>query len=271
MHSCHLGLGKLLNNYLEKILKGEPINYGAFLKQLPERFRNQHSEIFSTVKVDTNRWAVTVEDESTFAELLYSAQAPVDRADAAKRGDSHRHGTDVSFLLVHHRNTHFTRPDVAVVAGDFVDIGFETGSQVLVVENEYNFYKYEQTLAYAGRMLGRHLGVSNCDVVFGAGNRVAKASVIDWLSEYDRVFCAFDYDAGGLHMFNTISSRLGATAVFVQPGDWQPWLDRFAKVPESTERYTAALRLAENLGFLGLAEAFRKTGKFMEQEALLDE
>lgn len=260
-----------MNNYLQKILNGESINYGAFLKQLPERFRNQHGEIFSTEKVGTNRWVVTVQDESIFAELLHLAQAPVDRADAAKKGDSHRHGTDVSFLLAYHRSTSSTRPDVAVVAGDSVDMGFQPASQVLVVENEYNFYKFQQTLAYAGQMLESPLRVSNCDVVFGAGNRITKASVIDWLSDYDRVFCAFDYDAGGLHMFNTISSRLGDTAVFVQPDDWQPWLDRFAKVPESTERYTSALRSAENLGFLGLAEAFRKTGKFMEQEALLDE
>ena len=271
MASCPRGVGEMMLDYLQKILSGEPINYGVFLKMLPERFRSRHGEIFSTDKVGASRWVVSIRDESAFAELLYLAQAPVDRVDAAKRGDSHRHGTAVSFLPVYHHGLNSTRPDLVVIAGDSVDMGFQIAPQVLVVENEYNFYKYQQTLAYAGQMTETPLSMSSCDVVFGAGNRVTNESVTAWLSEYNRVFCAFDYDAGGLHMFNTISSRLGDTAVFVQPDDWQPWLECFVKTPESTERYTSALRLAENLGFRGLAEAFRRTGKFMEQEALLDE
>jgi hypothetical protein len=57
----------------------------------------------------------------------------------------------------------------------------------------------------------------------------------------------------------------------VQPADWQPWLTSFHKSPDSTERFTKALSLAEDLGFVDLAGAFRTTGKFMEQEVILDE
>lgn len=42
-------------------------------------------------------------------------------------------------------------------------------------------------------------------------------------------------------------------------------------VRRNTQRFTKAIALAEGLGFVPLAEAFRATGKFMEQEMILDE
>jgi len=126
-------------------------------------------------------------------------------------------------------------------------------------------------LEFASEALGRPLRLMNCDVVLGGGNRVTRGAILDWLTGYEEVFCAFDYDAGGLQMFSTMAAHLGDKATFVQPRDWQPWLARFCKVPDSTERFTRAVSLAEGLGFVALAEAFRSTGKFMEQEIILDE
>lgn len=260
-----------MNDYLKKILRGQPINYEAFLKKLPERFRRRHRELFATEKVQTNRWVVTVLDKTAFAELQTIAEAPVSRVDAAKKGNSHRHGTDVSFLLVYHQELAFSRPDVVVVGNDSVDMGFHRAKSALVVENERNFYQYVQMLDFASEALGMDLRPANCDVVLGGGNRVTSGAVLDWLNGYDDVLCAFDYDAGGLQMFSTIVASLGDKANFLQPRDWQPWLDRFCKIPDTTERFIRALSLAEGLGFMALAEAFRATGKFMEQEMILDE
>lgn len=260
-----------MNNYLEKIARGLPINYEAFLKKLPEPVRRRHRDFFATEKVESNRWIVTVLDESVFAELQRVAQSPISRVDAARKGNSHRHGTDVSFLLVYHQGLVSTRPDVAVLGKESVDAGFHRASSVLVVENERNFYQYPQMLGFASRALGKRLSLAECDVVLGGGNRVTRAAILNWLTGYEDVFCAFDYDAGGLQMFSTMAASLGDRAQFVQPADWRPWLDRFCMVPDSTERFTKALSLAEGLGFVSLAEAFRTTGKFMEQEMILDE
>jgi hypothetical protein len=260
-----------LNDYLQKILLGQPVNYEAFLKKLPEPFRRRHRELFATEKVQTNRWVVTVLDRTAFAELQNVAEAPVNRVDAAKKGNSHRHGTEVSFLLVYHQELASSRPDVAVIGNDSVDMGFHRARSVLVVENERNFYQYPQMLDFASEALGKRLALAECDVVLGGGNRITRGAILDWLKGYEDVFCAFDYDAGGLQMFLTMAASLGDKATFVQPRDWQPWLARFCKVPDSTERFTRAVSLAEGLGFGALAEAFRSTGKFMEQEMILDE
>ena len=263
--------GAPLNDYLEKILHGQPINYEAFLKKLPESFRHRHRDIFATDKVQTNRWIVTILDETAFAELQNVAQVPVSRVDAAKKGNSHRHGTEVSFLLVYHQVLASGRPDVAVIGTDSVDMGFHRARSVLLVENERNFYQYLQMLDFASEALGRHVRLTDCDVVLGGGNRITRGVVLDWLAGYEDVFCAFDYDAGGLQMFSTMTASLGDKARFVQPRDWQPWLSQFCKIPDSTERFTRAVSLAEGFGFMALAEAFRSTGKFMEQEMILDE
>jgi len=263
--------GASLNDYLNKILFGKPINYEAFLKKLPDQFRRRHRDMFATEKVQANLWIVTVIDETAFAELQSVAEAPVSRVDAAKKGNSHRHGTEVSFLLVYHQGLATSRPDVAVIGTDAVDIGFPPARSVLVVENERNFYQYSQMLNFASEALGRPLELGSCNVVLGGGNRVTRRAILDWLKGYEEVFCAFDYDAGGLQMFSTMAAHLGDKATFVQPCDWQPWLARFCKVPDSTERFVRAVSLAEGLGFVALAEAFRSTGKFMEQEMILDE
>lgn len=263
--------GASLNDYLKKILHGQPINYEAFLKKLPEQFRRRHRELFATEKVQANRWMVRVLDKTAFAQLQNTAEAPASRVDAAKKGNSHRHGTGVSFLLAYHQELASSRPDVVVIGSDSVDIGFHRARSVLVVENERNFYQYRQMLNFASEALGQRLALAECDVVLGGGNRITRGAILDWLRGYEDVFCAFDYDAGGLQMFSTMAASLNDKARFVQPTDWQPWLDRFCKVPDSTERFTRALSLAEVLGFVSLAEAFRTTGKFMEQEMVLDE
>lgn len=263
--------GELLNDYLDKILCGQPINYEAFLKKLPEAFRRRHRELFATEKVKASRWLVTILNETAFAELREVVQTPVSRVDAAKKGNSHRHGTEVSFLLVYHHDLASSRPDVVVIDAESVEMGFRRARSVLVVENERNFYQYSQMFDFARETLGRPLEFTECDVVLGGGNRITRGAILDWLRGYEEVFCAFDYDAGGLQMFSTMAASLGDKARFVQPRDWQPWLARFCKVPDSTERFTRAVSLAEGLGFIGLAEAVRSTGKFMEQEMILDE
>ncbi|MFB2765411.1 Wadjet anti-phage system protein JetD domain-containing protein [Marinobacter shengliensis] len=260
-----------MNDYLEKILKGRAINYEAFLKKLPDALRRRHRDLFATEKVGANRWQVTILDEAAFAALQRQAAAPVSRVDAAKKGDSHRHGTEVSFLLVYHHALTGNRPDSVVITGDSVDIGFRPAPRVLVVENERNFYHYRQMLAFAGDCLGQSVDLTDCDVVLGGGNRITRAADLNWLAGYDEVLCAFDYDAGGLQMLASVRSALGDKACYLLPADWQPWLSRFRKTPDTTERFTKAIMLAEDLGFVSLAQAFRATGKFMEQEMILDE
>lgn len=257
--------------YLNKILKGQPLNYEALLKALPADMARNHRKLFATDKVAPNRWRVSVLDRELFAELVARVEAPQNRAHAARQGDSHRHGTGHAFLLVFHEPNVTGRPEVVICSDEGANAGFRPAEQVLVVENEENFFHYQQMLEFAGQCLGTTLVLPDCDVVLGGGNRITRKACRQWLDRYQAVYCAFDFDAGGLEMFNTLRQSLGSKARFVQPPDWSEWYHACKKTPNSTHRFTRAIALAEDLGFDGLAEAFRVTGKFMEQETILDD
>lgn len=260
-----------MTNYLKKIRLGQPVNFQAFLKTLPEDILRRHRAVFGTEKVATNRWRVTILDEAAFATLEARAAPSADRVEAAGQGDSHRHGLAHSFLLVYREGLPTARPDTVVVSEDGSDTGFTPKPTVLVIENEANFFFYRDMLRFASQSLEEPLSLAVCDVVLGGGKRITRKACLDWLGQYQTVHCAFDYDAGGLEMFATISRHLGRKARLVQPADWTSLASRFRNTPKTTERFTRALSLAQDLGFDDLARVIRNTGKFMEQEMILDE
>lgn len=260
-----------MNRYLEKIRRGAPINYEAFLKQLPADIARRHRDCFSVEKVGARKWRVACLDEGLLDQLEAVAAKPESRTHAASQGDSHGHATDHAFLLVYHSGLSDPRPEVVMLTPDGPVCGFKRKPVGLLVENEQNFFDTARMLRFLGRCVGAEFSLQNCDVILGGGNRVTRPLVLDWLAGYERLFCAFDYDLGGLKMFGSVHRHLGESAAFVQPAEWQPWLGAFCKTPGSTERFVRAMALAERFGFNDLAEAFRKTAHFMEQEMVLNE
>ncbi|MCH8498649.1 MAG: hypothetical protein LAT63_09235 [Marinobacter sp.] len=267
-----------MKDYLQKIRAGQPINYAAFLKALPADIARRHSQLFQTTRVSAQRWRVAILDEATFRTLEQRAITPADRVAAASQGDSHRQRNSHSFLLVYRNSTHqhrrqqeALRPDVVILSRQGAEQGFTAKPAVLVIENEENFFHYKTMLAFASDCIGRHLSLTNCDVVLGGGARISSENSLRWLAGYQAVYTAFDYDGGGLRIYASLVKALGDKVHWVQPKDWQPWRAAFRKAPKSTERFTEAVRLAEDLGFGALAAMFSSTGKFMEQEMILDD
>lgn len=260
-----------MKDYLQKIRAGQPINYTAFLKTLPADAAAHHTRLFQPLKVGPQRWQVAILNETAFSLLERRALPPTGRVAAASQGDSHRQRNSHSFLLVYREGLQSERPDVVVVADQVAMQDFIAKPAVLVIENEENFFHYTAMLAFASDCLGKPLNLSNCDVVLGAGNRIISRNCLHWLANYPSVYAAFDYDGGGLRMHASLVRALGPKAHWVQPANWDLWRAAFRKSPGNTERFTQAVRLAEDLGFGGLAEMFRQTGKFMEQEMILDD
>ncbi|TVP53468.1 MAG: hypothetical protein EA349_13655 [Halomonadaceae bacterium] len=255
---------------LARIRRGEPVNYPLFLRQLPAAVAGRHTQLFRTEKVASNRWRVQCLDDSLLQRLESQAAVPEDRVAAAHQGDSHRAGTDKTYLLVYHGQLVDARPEVVCQSAQQTLQHFTPKPQVLVVENEQNFASPELMMAFTARCTGQPCDFSNTDVVLGAGNRITGTLSVAWLSGYDRVLCAFDYDLGGLRMFASLARRLGDKARFVQPAEWHEWELSFRQSPGSSKRFVSAIEQAEQLGFNELAGTFRRTGHFMEQEMLLD-
>ncbi|WP_152205905.1 hypothetical protein [Marinobacter changyiensis] len=259
-----------LSHYIQRIRQGEPVNYHGFVKHLPAAIRSRHQRLFSTEKVAANRWQVDCLDAGLLDELEAEAAMPQNRTEAALLGDSHRRQTDTSFLLVYHSALADCRPAVVVLTASEQRQDFVAKPNVLLIENEQNFARPEPMLAFAAHCCGTALSLDNTDVVLAGGNRIVRSLNVTWLGQYRRVLCAFDYDLGGLRIYSSLRTRLGDGVLWVQPQRWQSYQGLFRMKPKSTERALQAIELARQLGFVGLAETFRNTGHFMEQEMILE-
>ncbi|WP_417517491.1 hypothetical protein [Marinobacter sp.] len=260
-----------MNRYLKNIHAGKAINFEAFLKKLPDDIARRHRDYFAVEKVGPQKWRVSCLEDGLLERLEVAAVKPENRSQAAGQGDSHRHATDHAFLLVYHSFLDGPRPEVIMLSPKGAVCNFKPKKFALLVENEQNFFDNVRMLGFLGECTGDTFSLDNCDVILGSGNRVTRPLVLDWLGQYDSLFCAFDYDLGGLKMFGSIHRYLGGKAQFAQPIHWHSWYGSFRKTPGTTERFVQAIAAAECFGFEGLAEAFRKTGHFMEQETILDE
>jgi len=257
-----------LQDYLDRIARGEALNYEAFLKCLPQEVRARHRRVFRTTRVG-GRWKVEVPDAGDWERLLAVARRPASRAEAARQGDSHRHDTAVSYLLVHHQGLEDERPAVVYLAPGICRQGFQRQRRALVIENEENFFRPQAMLELASRFRDEVLDPAGTDVVLGGGNRVLRPLVREWLAGYEQVLCAFDCDPGGLAMYAGLREHAGPAVEFLQPADWRPWHPCFRRSPDSTAALAGAIRRAQDLELDGLAAAFSATRRFMEQEMLL--
>jgi hypothetical protein len=265
-----------LYHYLKQIEAGKEINYSAFIKcierQKTDDFIDRHS-MFKSTKVPgkKDKYQVEVLDNHRFNQLIAQHCIEVDtRIAAAQQGDSHKVATSYSYLLVFHDQLADLRPDIVVITSESILQEFTVKKQLLIIENEENFFRFSDMLLLLSDFYGQPLNLSNTDVVFGAGNQINKGLNLSFLGQYHSVLCAFDLDLGGLKMFSTLRHRLGENVSLLLPKDLSKWLSAFKLQPKAQQNWLHAITLADKLGFMGVKNAFEKTSCFMEQEVLLN-
>lgn len=258
-----------LHQYLEKIAQGQAINYPVFIKTLPIQWQIDHHHLFETDQLSATKYQVTVIDNAVFAQLRHNNQPAHTRTQAAAQGDSHQQATSHSFLLVYHNQLKDARPDVVLINSQQLWQNFTAKQHLLIIENQENFFHYQQMLPVLSQFYGLPLSLANCDVVFGAGNQINKGLNLSLLGQYHSVLCAFDFDYGGLQMFKSLQQQLAIPVTLLMPDDFSPWLCHFKRQPNDPQHLLAAIDLAGELGFKHLAKVFKKQSRFMEQELLL--
>ena len=261
---------KKLYNYLEKIKAGKAINFPQFVEALPGNIAVDKDLIFKARMVKAKQYVVEILDPVVF-EQLYADCAPKgdDKVAAALGGDSHKIASSHGFVLVFHLQLSHARPDVVVVNEQGFSQGFVSNKTLLVIENQENFFRYQQMLPILSEFYGQSLSLANCDIAFGIGQQINKALNLSFLDQYDNVLCAFDYDLGALRMVETLKHNLQAKVEYLLPAEFKPWQRYFCRVPDNDQQFGEAIKLAEKLAYPHLAQAFRQTAKFLEQEVFL--
>lgn len=258
-----------IQTYLTKISSHIPINYQAFKNKLPANILLDHHLYFKPQKLASGLSLVTVLNQGVFESLI--AVKPKTRKEAADKGDSHQTTTSFSHLLIYHEGLLDDRPDLVLIDNQRMLQSFANKSQLLVIENEENFFCYKSMLPILSSFYGQTLNLTNTDIVWGAGNRINKGLNRRFIERYDKVLCAFDYDFGGLVIFKTLQANHLGNTVFLMPADFTYYLPMFNKSPNQSEHWLKALTLADELGFLALKAAFNRShNQFMEQESLLN-
>lgn len=261
-----------LQDYLLKIKNGQPVNYPQFKKKLPNNELHDHELIFKAHKLAKSKnYKVEVIDNERFEQLLANAlPKPLTRTQAAQSGDSHQVATSTGFLLIYHELIRHDRPEVIVINKDQLLLPHTPKSNLLIIENQENFFAFNLLLDLLSSFAGQGLDLSNTDIVYGAGNQINKGLNFCLFEQYHSVFCAFDWDLGGLRMYKTLKSKLPEHKVhYLLPKDLTPWLGLFKLPVQCDERLIEAASLADSLGFEALARAFMTTKHFLEQEAWL--
>lgn len=256
--------------YLDAISHNKPINYPVMLKKLPKDMQHDHHLIFKTQMLSSKSYQVEVIDKQAFEQLRAQfAVKPQDRIAAALQGDSHQVANATGFMLVFHQKILDGRPDVVVLERDRVNQGFESKDTLLIIENQTNFFAYQQLLPLFSAFYTKPLNLTCCDIVYGAGSQINKALNLSFFEQYHSVVCALDYDLAGLTMYSSLQRSISAQLTFLQPDNYQLWQDKFVKTPDNQQIWQQAIDLAKKLGFSALAETMLSQRAFMEQELFL--
>ena len=262
----------MLSKLLQHIEQGKPVNYHKLLQLLPPVFYQQRSQLFKVSSRGVGKWQVQIADAQLFALLKQSALAPADRVTASLQGDSHQVSTSHCYLLLYHDALSAARPDVLLAGGGGSEIklsyGFTPKKTLLLIENEENFFAYPTVLQLASQMLAQPLSLSNTDVALAAGSRIGSALLTPFLQQYTQIWCAFDFDAAGLEVFDHLVKRYGKAVQLVCPPDLSPWQSGF-RVAAKPAQLDKAVQLANQHALYGLAEMFSSRKAFLEQEVLL--
>jgi len=259
-----------IQQYITQIKTGQPINFSRFISLLPELYNKQKYEIFDITLQAPQRWLVTCTAE-TMKDLEKLTLRPSSRIQAAEMGDSHQLSVSSGFLLVYHNALTDLRPDVVYLEQHSYLQGFKPKKNLLIVENEENFFLPKIMLKLAEKFTQQQFDLTNTDITLGSGTRATSALARSWYQQYENIYCAFDYDLAGLKMYRTLKNKSDGHVHFLQPTDYNDYSSYFKMKPRSHSQLIECIEIAKQLGFSALSETVKKQRKFMEQEMLLME
>jgi len=259
-----------ITQYKQKIDAGKPINFQRFLELLAPSPANDWHRYYTAKKISANQYQVTVLDHS-FHQALEKPK-PKDRIEATKQGDSHASNLSVAHILVW-TNTKQSTPEVVVVFEKGAQhLSFRVKKKLLLIENQECFFRLEEMLNGLNHFVENQINIGDYDVALGNGDAVTNQLLQPYLKQYKTIDCAFDFDLAGLQMYRSLkrSENLNSTTVnWLAPSELAPYYKDFLLKAKTSKRLLSAIELAYELNLPHVAEAFRTTQQFMEQEMLL--
>ncbi|WP_338745276.1 hypothetical protein V3D52_24085 [Pseudomonas putida] len=263
-------MSSVIYRYLDKIQSRQPINFDALIAKLLAAgvARADISRIFLSKKLKKNSYHVEVLISAAFDELLMRFR-PSDvggRVGAAIDGNSHRIGVSESLLMF--RSFQYRHPAVAVTEAGAWVLPRVLGKVGVIVENLENFLRVDETLPFIAEILA--VTASDIELISGSGNQVTNRLNAKMLGQFDRLYCLFDVDIGGLRMFASLTILLhDKPPVFLVPPDVRERLaqSKYALTDQQRQEVIKYQGLSPETD--QLIQFMRETSKVLEQETYL--
>lgn len=257
-----------LHKLLSKIDNNERVNFEQVQKCLPSQYK--WSDIFRAELISKNAYKVEIINRPVFDELLLLSAQTNSRSAAAAHPllDSHQAKCDSLYKLVFPHFENGKASELAVFSMlDNMPLPqqYVPASSIVLIENQDCFFRHQQFLG----LFKKQLPTTPFDIMLSAGKQILDSRVACELNKYQRVYCLFDYDYFGLSMFTHLQTSLHATTQYLLPDELAKLAYLFTFKANSTTEYLSATRLAEKLELSQLADVFKRTKHYMEQEALL--
>ena len=197
-----------LSEYFHKVRLGKPINYTAFAKECDKNKLTGWKKVFRATHEGKQRYKIEVINEARFTEWCGIFCGRVEnRAQAARTGDSHRANTGASFLLRYGANA--SVPELVWLDGASRPSENRHAVAVLV-ENLENF-SHIGAMKRVLRQWQPETADTGADWHYGAGNQIGNGLNRAYLSQYQKIYCLFDWDVGGLMIFRNLRRMLPET------------------------------------------------------------
>ncbi len=257
-----------LHQLLQKISEGQAINFTQLLHKLPKNVDWQ--SCFSAELVTKNRYKVKVLNQGAFNELLQSSMPATSREAAANHllQSTHDLKCDSAFMLCIpnvkiSELSSLTDIHCLYSMGEHLTFTYKPANAAILIENQDCFFHWQRTL--------RHFDFAsdspNLDIYFSAGKQVLNSKFAELWPQYNEVYCVFDYDLEGLKIYQSLVTHNTNIFHYLVPKAYD--LNWFKLVPKRMQDLSEAIRLADSLCLPSLADYFRRSKRFMEQEALL--
>lgn len=220
--------------------------------------------IFKPVFCKNNCYQITVLDQQIFEQLTEQFEPAKDMVEAAQKGNSHAAGTSVSYLIgkITGNQNHYAIVNRTESTESSLDLS--NIDTVILIENSECFTQSDNLLKHFPQLQI----IKNALIVWSMGNGVTHANTYRFLSMFEKVYCCFDYDLGGLTTFKSLRQNVKSDVDYCVPENLEKKSALFVLEVEQEKLY-ATIDMAEQLEFNTLAKILRVKKRTMEQEALL--
>lgn len=262
-----------ISKYLKNITSGKAINFDNFCKQLDRYDYDTQTilKIFSTQKISSSSYQVSIIDEEGFARLQadFPDYSITNRASAARAGDSHKHPVSQAMIILWpNRQSH---PVVVLNDADGINAPVILGKRLLIVENQENFVQKDQTLFFL-KCQFPDFDDEALDIAWGSGNGISNRLNKAFFNHYQEIDCLLDLDIGGLTTFANLCELTAHPRInFLLPPCATELLKQ-SRINLQNEHRSVLSKFRDNYPLLRPAiELMVKHKKMLEQEMYLQD